>query len=336
MAEISAKPSPVARLNPESIGIKEESPLAIILKRFRKHKLAMISVFVMLVIFMVSVFAKQIAPFKPDDLKVGNYFKPFGFVDQVNGRIHYLGTDDLGRDYFSRIVYAGRISLTVAITSVIISELLGIVVGATSGYFGGIVDNVIMRFVEFLLTIPDLPLLLIISSMLLRNDEAVPIPRPILVFFGQIMLLQERDARQAVLIIIVLAGLGWMGAAQLMRGSVLALRDQTFVEAARSLGASDFSIIFRHMIPNAMAPIIVNASLGLAGYVVAEAALSFLGFGIRDPIPTWGNMLSATQQYMFDKPWLPLIPGLPIFLCSLAFNYIGDGLRDALDPRLKR
>ena len=106
-------------------------------------------------------------------------------------------------------------------------------------------------------------------------------------------------------------------------------------KAARSLGASDISIIFRHMIPNAMAPIIVNASLGLAGYVVAEAALSFLGFGIRDPIPTWGNMLAATQQFMNDRPWLPLIPGMPIFLCSLCFNYIGDGLRDALDPRLK-
>jgi peptide/nickel transport system permease protein len=121
-----------------------------------------------------------------------------------------------------------------------------------------------------------------------------------------------------------------------MRGTVLSLREQTFVEASRSLGASDFRIIFSHMIPNAMAPIIVDASLALAGFVVAEASLSFLGFGIQDPIPTWGNMLSATQQFMNDRPYLPLIPGLPIFLCSLCFNYIGDGLRDALDPRLKR
>jgi peptide/nickel transport system permease protein len=171
--------------------------------------------------------------------------------------------------------------------------------------------------------------------MLLQNENLIPIPIPILQIAGKIMLLSVRDARQAVLIIIILSGLGWMGAAQLMRGSVLALREQTFVEAARSLGASDFQIIFRHMIPNSMAPIIVDASLGLAGYVILEAALSFLGFGIQDPIPTWGNMLSATQQFMFDKPWLPLIPGLPIFLCSLAFNYVGDGLRDALDPRLK-
>jgi peptide/nickel transport system permease protein len=152
---------------------------------------------------------------------------------------------------------------------------------------------------------------------------------------GKVMLLRPSDVRQALIIVTVLAGLGWLGAAQIMRGMVLALREQTFVEAARSLGASNARIIFVHMIPNALAPIIVNASLGLAGYIIYEASLSFLGFGIQDPIPTWGNMLSATQSFMSDRPWLPLVPGLPIFLCSLCFNYIGDGLRDALDPRLK-
>jgi peptide/nickel transport system permease protein len=120
-----------------------------------------------------------------------------------------------------------------------------------------------------------------------------------------------------------------------MRGMVLALREQQFVEAAKALGASDQHIIFRHMVPNSMAPVIVAASLALGGFIVGEAALSFLGFGIQDPTPTWGNMLSAAQSYMFEHPWLPLIPGLPIFLCSLAFNFVGDGLRDALDPRLK-
>jgi peptide/nickel transport system permease protein len=152
---------------------------------------------------------------------------------------------------------------------------------------------------------------------------------------SKIMLLSPRDARQGVLIILVLSLLGWLNTARLMRGMLLSLREQAFVEAARSLGASDLHILFRHMIPNAMAPIIVEASLNLSGFIVAEAALSFLGFGIQDPIPTWGNMLAATQQFMFDRPWLPLVPGLPIVLCSLAFSYIGDGLRDALDPRLK-
>lgn len=327
--------SKVVTLDAEKITIKEESPFQIVLRRFRRHRLAMISFFVMLAIFTISILAPVIAPFRPEQLAVGNYFVPFGHRD-ADGRVHWLGTDNIGRDYFSRILFAGRITLTVAVTSVIISEVIGILVGAISGFFSGFVDAIIMRFVEFLITIPQLPLLLIISSMLLQNPDLLPIPLPILQVAGKVMLLSTRDARQAVLIIMILSGLGWMIAAQLMRGSVLALREQTFVEAARSLGASNFHIIFRHMIPNAMAPIIVDASLGLAGYVILEAALSFLGFGIQDPVPTWGNMLSATQQYMFDKPWLPLVPGLPIFLCSLAFNYVGDGLRDALDPRLKR
>lgn len=319
----------------EAITIEERSPFQVVMMRFVKHRLAMVSLAVMIVIFIITILAPYITAYEVDELNVNNYFLPFGSVDEDTGRVHYLGTDNIGRDYFSRLIYAGRISLTVALLSVLISETIGILVGAVSGFYGGWVDSVLMRFVEFMLTIPTLPLLLIISSMLLRNENLIPIPEAVLNFVGKIMLLGPKDARNAVLIVIVLAGFGWLSAAQLMRGTILSLREQTFVEASRSLGATDVWIIFKHMIPNAMAPIIVDASLGLAGYVVAEAALAFLGFGIQDPIPTWGNMLSATQQYMFDKPWLPLVPGLPIFICSLAFNYIGDGLRDALDPRLK-
>ncbi len=314
--------------------VKEETPFAIVMRRFRKHRLAMISLGVMIFIFLISLFAQQIAPFEPDEVDVNARFVAPGTT--VDGKLHLLGTDNIGRDYFSRLLYAGRISLTVAVLSVLISELIGIVVGSISGFYGGWVDTILMRFVEFLLTIPSLPLLLIVSSMLIRNPDLIPIPDAVLNILGKIMLLRPSDARQAVLIVIVLAGLGWLTSAQLMRGMILTLREQTFVEAARSLGASNTRIIFVHMIPNALAPIIVDASLALAGYIVAEASLSFLGFGIQDPIPTWGNMLSATQTYMYDRPWLPLIPGLPIFLCSLAFNYIGDGLRDALDPRLKQ
>lgn len=332
---MSAVAADATSLSAEAITIKERSPLQIILMRFSRHKMAMVALFVMLTIFLISVFARQIAPFTVDELKVGKYFVPFGTVDEVTGRTHILGTDHIGRDYFSRLVYAGRISLSVALLSVLISQLVGITVGAISGFYGGVVDSILMRLIEFLLTIPSLPLLLIISSMLLRNEELIYIPEPILNLAGKIMLLSPRNARQALLIIAVLAGLGWLTPAQLMRGMVLSLRNQTFVEAAQALGASNARIIFTHMIPNAMAPLIVDASLAMAGYVVAEAALSFLGFGIQDPIPTWGNMLAASQTYMYDRPWLPLIPGLPIFLCSLAFNYIGDGLRDAIDPRLK-
>ncbi|MEJ5225031.1 MAG: ABC transporter permease [Anaerolineales bacterium] len=325
----------IAELSAEAITTKEESPLTVVWRRFRKHKMAMISLVLITVIFLISLFAEQISPFAVDELDVSKYFAPWGDVDKETGRVHYMGTDNIGRDYFSRLVAAGRISLSVALFSVFISVSIGITVGAIAGYYGGITDTILMRFVELLLTIPDLPLLLILSSMLIQNQDAIPIPEPVLFVAGKIMLLSPFQARQAVLIILVLAGLGWLGVAQIMRGMILSLREQTFVEASRSLGASDVHIIFRHMIPNAMAPIIVSASLGMAGYVVAEAALSFLGFGIQDPIPTWGNMLSATQQFMLDKPWLPLVPGLPIFICALAFNYIGDGLRDALDPRLK-
>ncbi|MBM3181069.1 MAG: ABC transporter permease [Chloroflexi bacterium] len=323
------------KLDAESVSIEERSPFQIVFRRFVRHRLAMISMAVMLAIFIITILAPYITSFEVDELDVNKYFVPFGTVDEATGRIHYLGTDNIGRDYFSRLIYAGRISLTVALLSVFISETIGILVGSISGFYGSWVDAILMRFVEFMLTIPTLPLLLIISSMLLRNQELIPIPESVLTFVGKIMLLGPRDARNAVLIVIVLAGFGWLSSAQLMRGTVLSLREQTFVEASRSLGASNIWIIRKHMIPNAMAPIIVDASLGLAGYVVAEAALAFLGFGIQDPVPTWGNMLSATQTYMFDKPWLPLLPGIPIFVCSLAFNYIGDGLRDALDPRLK-
>lgn len=325
----------VASLSAEAVTIEERSPFQIVMMRFRRHRLAMVSLVVMIVILIITILAPVIAPFEVQELSVNKYFVPWGTVDEATGRTHYMGTDHIGRDYFSRLIYAGRISLTIAITSTIIAELIGIVIGAVSGFFGGWIDSVLMRFVEFMLTIPQLPLLLIISSMLLRNEELIPIPEPLLQFMGNLLLLTPRDARNAVLIILILSGFGWLNAAQLMRGMVLSLREQTFVEASRSLGASNVRIIMRDMIPNAMAPIIVDASLGLAGYVVAEAALAFLGFGIQDPIPTWGNMLSASQEFMLDRPWLPLVPGLPIFLCSLAFNYIGDGLRDALDPRLK-
>ncbi len=327
--------APIAKLEAEAITIEERSPFQVVMRRFVRHRLAMISMAVMVVIFIITILAPYVTTYEVDEINVNNYFVPFGTVDEDTGRVHYLGTDNIGRDYFSRLIYAGRISLTVALLSVLISETIGIFVGAVSGFYGKWVDAVLMRFVEFMLTIPTLPLLLIISSMLIRNENLIPIPESVLNFVGKIMLLNPRDARNAVLIIVVLAGFGWLSSAQLMRGTVLSLREQTFVEASRSLGATNIWIIMKHMIPNAMAPIIVDASLALAGYVVAEAALAFLGFGIQDPVPTWGNMLSATQTYMFDKPWLPLLPGIPIFVCSLAFNYIGDGLRDALDPRLK-
>ena len=216
------------------------------------------------------------------------------------------------------------------------SSLVGVFFGAISGFFKGRVDDALMRIVEFLLTIPTLPILLILSSILIQSPELIPVPAFVLNGLASLLYIQTREAQQVVMVIIVLMSFGWLTTARLMRGMVLSLREQEFTDAARAMGATNLRIIVRHMIPNAMAPIFVDASLALAGFVILEAALSFLGFGIQDPTPTWGNMLSFTQSYMFQTPWLPLIPGLPIFFCALMFNFVGDGLRDALDPRLKR
>jgi peptide/nickel transport system permease protein len=314
---------------------EEQSQFQLVVRRFRRHKLAMVALGLVLAILAVSLFAPLIAPVKPTDIDINTTIAPPFTRGEASGIMHWLGTDHLGRDYLSRIIYAARISLTVAVSCTLLSTTFGMILGAVAGYYGGWVDALLMRFVEFMLTIPTLPLLLIISAILLQFPDLLPVPQIVIQVMSKILLIPENQARQAVLIIIVLVAFGWMGVAQLMRGMVLSLRDQYFVEAARAMGATDLHIILRHMIPNSMAPIIVSASLALGGYIIAEASLSFLGLGIQDPTPTWGNMLSAAQSYMFQHPWMPLIPGTPIFLCALSFNFVGDGLRDALDPRLK-
>jgi peptide/nickel transport system permease protein len=313
---------------------EEVSQFKVVMRRFFRHKLAVGSMIVLGVVVLIAILAPVLSAYNPTDLEVGNDFVAPG-TPGTNGRIHILGTDSLGRDYWARIIYAARISLTVALSAQLIVSIIGILIGAISGYMGGIIDAIMMRLVEFLLTIPALPLMLIISSLVIQNQDAIPVPEFIKNFLSKLLLIQPRDSVQVFLLIIVLAGLGWMGDSRLMRGVVLSLREQPFVEASKAMGASSARIILTHLIPNALAPMIVSASLGLAGFIIYEASLSFLGFGIQDPTPTWGNMLSATQSYMFQHPWLPLVSGTPIFLCTLTINFIGDGLRDALDPRLK-
>ncbi|MBI3362525.1 MAG: ABC transporter permease [Chloroflexi bacterium] len=314
---------------------EEESQLQILARRFSRHRLAMVSLVVSLVIMLIALLAPVLAPYNPYEIDVSNTFAPLMAHSEVDSRIHYLGTDHLGRDILSRILFAARISLTAAFLSTLGSEIIGMIVGAISGYYRGWIDAVIMRFVEFMLTLPQLPLLLIISAILLQSPESIPIPGAVVQLMSWFMLIPPREAQLVIVVVSVLTAFGWLSTARLMRGMVLSLREQDFVEAARALGASDLRLIMRHMIPNALAPIIVDASLLLAGFVITESALSFLGFGIQDPTPTWGNMLNFAEAYMFEHPFLPLIPGTPIFICSLAFNFVGDGLRDALDPRLK-
>jgi peptide/nickel transport system permease protein len=328
-------PKPVAGPLEAEAMPEEISQFTIVWRRFLRHRLALFSSFVLMGIVLIALVAPVIAPYAPQEIDLTARVVTPGTVSP-DGRVHWLGTDNLGRDIFSRVLYAARISLTVAVTAQLGSSLIGIVVGAISGYLGSWIDSVLMRFVEFMLTIPQLPLLLIVSSLLTRNENLIPIPEFLKQFMMWLLILQDtRQATQVILIIFVFVLFGWLTDSRLMRGQVLALKEQTFTEASRAIGASSMRIVFAHLVPNSMAPMIVNASLGLSGFIIGEAALSFLGLGIQDPTPTWGNMLSASQEFMRRELWMPIVTGLPIFICSLAFNFVGDGVRDALDPRLK-
>jgi peptide/nickel transport system permease protein len=314
----------------------EESQFRVVLRRFMRHRAAVFSTVLILLIFVVSLLAPVITPFERDgqNLSLQGPLPP-GAVDG-DGLTHVLGVDNLGRDLFTRLIYAGRISLTIAIVVTLISEVIGMILGAAAGYYKGWVDSTISRVIEFMLTVPTLPILLIVSAILLKGDSLIPIPQAMINGFAKLMLSKPVEAEKVIILMIILIVFGWLGAARLMRGMALSLAEQDFVQSLKALGASDARIIFRHIIPNGLSPILVDASLSIGGVIITEAALSFLGLGVQDPTPTWGNMLNNSQSYMFQHPWLPLIPGIPLVLVSLCFNFIGDGLRDALDPRLKR
>lgn len=222
--------------------------------------------------------------------------------------IHYLGTDELGRDVFSRILYGGRVSISLGIIVSLLSVSIGSVVGAMSGYFGGITDHLIMRFVDFMLSLPLLPMLMIFAYLLGPGFQTM---------------------------VIVLVLFGWMVIARVVRSQALSLKQQDFTEAARALGASSSRIIGRHILPNTMAPMLVAATLAVGTAILSESQLSYLGLGIQPPMPSWGNMLYNARQYLTTAPWLAVWPGLCIFLTLLSINFFGDGLRDALDPKLK-
>jgi peptide/nickel transport system permease protein len=300
---------------------KPTSQWAIAMNRLRRHKLAMIGLVAFVLIVFASLLAPVIAPYDYEEINLDQAYAPiFSPAIDASRPMHILGTDRLGRDIFSRLLYAGRISLVIALIVTIGTMLWGALLGATSGSFGGATDTVLMRFTDIMLTLPTLPLLLIIASSLRQYTQFQA-------FLG--------SNASVVIIIGVLILFGWMGTARLVRGQVLSLRSQEFVEASRALGSNQSRIIFSHLIPNSMAPIIVAATLGFGAVIIAESALSFLGFGVMPPVPTWGNMLNEARQspleYLFVQA---LSPGLMIFIVVLSINFIGDGLRDALDPRL--
>ena len=313
---------------------KTESQWAIFTRRFRRHKVAMVSLGVLAFILLLSTFAPLIAPFDRDLPTLNaTYLAPMT-VD-ANGDLRVLGTDNIGRDFFTRILYASRVSLAVAIVSAIVSSAIGISLGLMAGYFGGWVDNLISRFLELIATFPTFLVLLLLANILVKSDQTVPLPGFITSILSGILAVNDRETKQVAMVILVLSILSWTGTARLMRGMVLSVREQLYIESSRALGASPFRIIRKHVFPNAMPPLIVDFTLGVNAFLVAESALSFLGFGIQEPTPTWGNLLNLAQDFMFQYPWMPLIPSLPILICSVAINYIGDGMRDALDPRQK-
>jgi peptide/nickel transport system permease protein len=248
-----------------------------------------------------------------------------------NGRLHILGTDDTGRDVFTRLFYAGRISIAVGVITTFIVILFGGMIGAISGFYGGWVDTILMRIVDLMLAIPTLPILLIVSQMISTSGVLSDV-------FG-------KGLGSVVTIIAVLSIFGWMGISRLVRSSILSLRSLDFIEATKALGANNRRIIMRHLLPNSFAPIIVAATLAVGEFIIAESALSFLGLGIRDPTPSWGNLLEKGREYMqfitsvnpFEeiRGYLVLFPGVMILLTVLSINFMGDALRDALDPRLK-
>ncbi len=265
--------------------------------RFKRHKLAMVGATVLFVLYAVAIFAPLLAPY--DYTKI-DYIGP-----QPPSWEHPLGTDELGRDQLSRLMMGGRISLMVGLVVALLAATVGTAIGVVAGYYGGWVDNSLMRFTDMMLSLPLLPLLMVAGA----------------VFGGSLWN-----------IVFILGLLSWMGVARLVRGSFLSLREKEFVEAARALGASDLRIIVRHMLPNAIAPIVVNTTLAVGTAIIVESILSFLGFGIQPPTPSWGNMLTDAKSTMILYPWLTWFPGIMIVITVLSVNFFGDGLRDALDP----
>jgi peptide/nickel transport system permease protein len=314
---------------------RSENQWSLVFNRFRRHRVAMFCMGILIILFIASLLAPYITPFDRDAIVLGSNYLPPMTVNETSGKLHVLGTDHLGRDYFTRIIYAARVSLTVSITVVTISSLIGITLGLLAGYFGSWVDLIISRTLEFISTFPLFVILLVLMGILLQSEQLIPIPDMLIKATAFITAIPDNEAKKVTLFILVLALINWITTARLMRGMVLSVREQQYIEATRALGASNFRILLKHVFPNAFPPIIVDFTLQLNQVLILEAALSFLGFGIQDPTPTWGNMLAFAQSYMFEHPWMPLVPGLPILLTSLAINYMGDGLRDALDPRMK-
>jgi len=272
----------------------------VVLQQLRRNRLALAGAGIVAGMFVLAVVAPWVVP-DPAAIDISQRLLPPGIG-------HLMGTDDLGRDVLARIMFGARISLLVGFVSVGIASLVGVLLGALAGYYRGWVDSLVMRFVDIMLCFPSFFLILAVIAFL----------------------------EPSIWNIMIIIGLtGWMGVARLVRAEFLSLRERDFVLAARALGASDARIILRHILPNALSPLLVSATLGVAGAILTESALSFLGIGVQPPTPSWGNMLINGKQTLGEAWWLSAFPGLAILITVLGYNLLGEGIRDALDPRLQ-
>jgi oligopeptide transport system permease protein len=285
--------------------------------RLRRNKAAMFGIVVIILAGILAIFAPLIAPYDPvvNDTKLNNMDPLFTGTQYTNPR-YLLGSDELGRDILSRLIWASRVSMVVGFVPTALIFVVGVSLGMLAGFYGGWVDNLLMRFTDIVYAFPDLLFLIIIVGAL-RNT-------PIGEVLGGLML-----------IFIALAIVSWVGLARLIRGQVLSLKEKEFIEAARAIGVPTRRIMVRHLFPNALAPIIVSLAFAIPGAMLAEATLSFLGIGIRPPIPSWGAMISEGYTVFSQSPWPVMMPAACISIVMLAFTFLGDGLRDALDPRMK-
>jgi len=276
--------------------------IEIIWDRYKKNHLAIAGLFVILTIATIAVSAPLIAPYNPTAIDVYN-------VLSAPGTDHLLGTDELGRDVLSRMIWGSRVSLKVGFVAVGIAISIGIIIGALSGFYGGKTDAVLMRFVDIMLAFPTFFLILAVIAIVEPSISTI---------------------------MIVIGFTSWMDVSRLVRAEILGLKERDFVLAAKAIGASDFRVIFRHILPNALSPVFVSATFGVAGAILVESGLSFLGLGVQPPDPSWGNILTSGKDYITVAWWLSLYPGIAILITVLSYNLVGEGLRDSLDPRLWR
>ena len=282
--------------------MQEEKLSKIIWERFRRNKLALGGGILVLLLFVIAFLAPLISPYDPGDINVKN-------ILLAPNKTHLLGTDELGRDVLSRMIWASRVSLKVGFIAMGIAFFIAIILGSLAGYYGGRIDNLIMRLVDIMLCFPTFFLILAVIAVL---------------------------GPSIIIIMIVIGVTSWPGITRLLRAEFLSLKERDFVAAARALGASDRRIIFKHILPNALAPVVVAAILGVAGAILTESALSFLGIGVQPPTPSWGNILTSGKAYIDFAWWLSLFPGIAILVTVLGYALLGEGLKDALNPRLEK